>query len=496
MDLEITFQNPQQREFYYATERNQGFSGGFNNGKSFAGCLKVFTLSNTFRKYKTAICREVYADLKKTTMETFFKICPEEMVESHNYQDGKTVLKNGSEIYWMHLDAVNEQSLRGLEINSVLLDQAEEISEQIYDVMDARIGRWDDAEIPQNLLDANPNWPIGKTGKRIAPSYMMILCNPDTQYHWIYRKYHPESLEREKGYFFVEGEWDQNLGSEETYAVAMKHDEEWREKYIKGKWGISSAQIHRVHESSILEYSEELIDRILRKGNLFRILDHGEASPTCCLWVAALNGCFFIYREYYSPGKVISYHRQSIHDLSKGEQYSGNYADPQIFKKTGQKDGAFWTTADEYMDKSLPAPPLYWIPADNNEFATRNRLNEILAPHKDMIHPITGALNSPRIYFIKKSQQNPFGCFHTINETQSQRRKLLGYHNGTAMYSDDREESIADHSYDCIRYFVAMHGSGKNEPARIIKPNTFAHFQKIKAIMKIKGKMPIAASIN
>jgi len=479
MDLEITFQDKQQRDFYYATQRNQCFSGGFNNGKSFAGCLKVFTLSNTFRKYKTAICREVYADLKKTTMETFFKICPDEMVESHNYQDGKTVLKNESEIYWMHLDAVNEQSLRGLEVNSVLMDQAEEIQEQIYDVMDARIGRWDNAIIPDYLLKANPDWPIGKTGKYIAPSYMMLLCNPDTQFHFIYKKYHPESLDRDENYFFVEGEWNPNLGSRESYDVAMKHSEEWVEKYIKGKWGISSAQIHRVREDSLLEYSEELMDRILRKGNLFRILDHGEASPTCCLWVAAINGVFIVYREYYSPGKVISYHRQSIHDLSKGEQYSANWADPQIFKKTGQKDGGYWTTADEYLDRNLPAPPLTWIPADNNEFATRNRINEILAGHSGILHPVTGRDNSPRIYFIKKSTKHPFGCYHAINETQSQRRKLIGYHNGTAIYGDDREDSIADHSYDCVRYFAAMHGNGKSVPPRIIRPNTFKYFQKI-----------------
>lgn len=493
MNLDITFQNNGQRELYFARNRNQCFSGGFNNGKSYIACLKALSLLLTFPKYRIVFAREVYADLKKTTMATFFKICPDELIESHNFQEGRTVFKNGSEVLWMHLDSVNEQSLRGLEINSVIIDQAEEIQEQIYDIMDARIGRWDEAIIPQYLLDSVPNWPRNeRTGKYIAPSYMILLCNPDTQFHFIYRKYHPESLDREANYFFVEGEWDQNLGSKETFDVAMKHSEEWIEKYIKGKWGISSAQIHRVREDSILEYSEELYDRILRKGNLFRVLDHGEASPTCCLWVAALNGVYIVYREYYSPGKVISYHRQSISDLSGKEEFTASWADPQIFKKTGQKDGGFWTTADEYLDRNLPAPPLAWIPADNNEFATRNRLNELLNGHKGTSHPITDADNSPRIYFIKKSKEWPGGCYHTINETQSQRRKLIGYFNGTAAYSDDREESVADHSYDCVRYFVAMHGSNKSIPQRLAKPNTFQFFQRI----KLKPKSLKAASIG
>lgn len=489
MDLEITFRNPGQRTFYYATERNQCFSGGFNNGKSYAACLKALTLLTTFPNYRVAFAREVYKDLKDTTMATFFKICPQEMIESHNFQEGKTVFKNQSLIFWKHLDDVNEQSLRGLEINTVIIDQAEEIKESIYDIMDARVGRWDEAKIPQYLLDRNPNWPISSTGKHIAPSYMILLCNPDTQFHFIYKKYHPESLERDQDYFFVEGEWDQGLGSKETFKVASKHSEEWKEKYIKGKWGISSAQIHRVRPESQLEYSEDLLDKIRRKGNLFRVLDHGEASPTCCLWVAAINGVFIAYREYYSPGKVISYHRRSITDLSVGEQYSGNYADPQIFKKTGQKDGGFWTTADEYMDKSLDAPPLHWIPADNNEFATRNRINELLSLDDSTIHPITGEQGSPRIYFLKKSAANPYGCFHVINETQSQRRKLIDYLNGSPIYSDDREESVADHSYDCLRYFVAMHGSGKTEPQRPIKPMTFEFFARIRRNKTLKVAM-------
>ena len=95
---------------------------------------------------------------------------------------------------------------------------------------------------------------------------MMLLVNPDTQYHYIYRKYHPDSLERKGKYFFVEGEWDPNLGSEETYNEALLRDPEWdliNTFVVSG--GISNAQIHRVWPDSFLEYSEELIDKIKRK---------------------------------------------------------------------------------------------------------------------------------------------------------------------------------------------------------------------------------------
>lgn len=469
MELAIKFVNKAQRQFYYATQRNQTFSGGFNNGKSYAGCFKIITLAATFPNYRAVIARQTYSDLKKTTMQTFFKICPAGLISRHNEQDGYTEFVNKSVIHWLHLDNVDESTLRGLEINSALVDQAEEIEEKVFDVLDGRIGRWDNAEIPTQLLTATPGWPTNSvTGKRIAPSYHMLLCNPDTQYHFIFRKFHPDSLERRPGFFYVEGEWDRNLGSSETYDVALTHDSEWVNKYVKGQWGISSAQIHRLPADSLLEFDSELYEKLLTKGNLFRVLDHGDASPTCCLWFAVLNGCYICYREYYVPGQPISYHRRAIAELSRGETYTANYADPQIFKTTSQKDGGFWSVADEYGDANLKdsagqeIPPLHWVAADNNEFATRNRLNEKLVTSKLWKHPITNE-PGPGIYFIKKSAEWPQGCYHAISETQSQRRKSLGYFDGKQIFCDDREDSISDHSYDCVRYFVAMHGSGRSE---------------------------------
>ena len=130
MNLELNFANAVQRQFYYATARNQCFSGGFNNGKTYSGCFKAFTLLSTFTNYRMVMARQVRADLMRTTYQTFFKICPQDFIEANNQQEGFTVLKNRSMIYWMHLDKVDENSLRGLEANSILVDQAEETEEK------------------------------------------------------------------------------------------------------------------------------------------------------------------------------------------------------------------------------------------------------------------------------------------------------------------------------------------------------------------------------
>lgn len=496
--LEFEFRNPQQREVFYSIARNLLFSGGFNNGKTYIGCLKILLLLLRFYNSRALIARQVFSDLKKTTMETFFSICPAGIIESHNSQDGVTLFKNGSMIFWMHLDNVDENTLRGLEINFALVDQGEETQEKVFDILNARIGRWNHAIVPPDLLDANPNWPKNATGKYIIPSYFLVLCNPDTEFHYLYRKFHPDSIERITEYVYIEGEWDKNLGSEETYeAVTRGKDQEWINKYVKGQWGSSSAAIHHLDKQSVVDYNDkvrEVIERGIAKARLYRSLDHGQTSPTCCLWFMALDGVYICYREYYVPNKVISYHRQAISDLSVGEYYSGDYADPQIFKKESQKNGGFWSVAEEYIDSDIEGPELVWMPADNNEFATRNRLNELLKPSNRFTNPFTGESPAPGLYFIKRSEQYASGAFEAIRQLGGQRKKILDVIDGKTYYSDDRDESITDHAYDPIRYFVAMHSVQPSKEPRKISRNSFAYYEALRMREAMRG--PVAASVN
>ncbi len=484
MELNFKFNNPGQREFYFSRERNCCFSGGFNNGKTWVGCLKTLTLCATFPKFRAVVARLKYTDLRKTTMQTFFGMCPPELIAGHSDQNGVTTFKNGSLIYWMHLDAVDINSLRGLEINSIFIDQAEEIDEATYWIMDSRLGRWSNVEVPRELLDKNPEWPKNEsTGKWVVPSYHMLACNPESVFHWIYRLYHTDSEERRSKYKYIEGAWDASLGSAETFEEALNKDEEWKDKYIHGKWGASSSQLHFVRSASIIDLNDELLEEIRSKAKIVRILDHGDAAPTSCLWAACVRGVYIFYREYYVPGQVISFHRSEIVRLSEGEDIYSNYADPAIFKKAQQKDGGFWSVALEYSTADIPSPSICWVPADNNEFATRNRINELLIPSTLNKHPLTGETPAPGVYFVRPSASHNLGCLNLIRQISLQRKKLISEVNGKKIFSDEREDAVEDHAYDCLRYFVAMHArQPKNEKPKEIHRGMLAYYNELNGV--------------
>lgn len=543
ININLDFVNRIQEEFYYCHKRIQNFNGGFGNGKTFGAAEKAITLLTTFPYYKIGVSRYSSKELTASTMETFFKIIPQELYNDayggrRNDRDGILQLINGSKIEWMHLDDFAEEDLRGKEFNSVITDQLEEIAENIWNTLDARCERWDKAQIPAHL---NPErFPKNKfTGKPTPPCYNMGLFNPETTLHWIYRKFHPESpsveefcgpLEQSNIYgeashaiYYKDAAWfsasmhDNPAVSDTLKASYLKRDQAWIDRFYWGKWGISGGNIHYVHSKSILSLDVretrplilKLLDVIKKDGIKYRVMDHGEAAPTCCLWFAYLSGdilyrafgwkskgIHICYREYYQPSKIIKYHREAIHALSAGERYQANYADPAIFKKASQKYGGFWTTADDYLDyrdytdkEKADAPAICWLPADNNEMPCRDAIHELLQLDANVIHPISGEPDSPMLYFIKKHPEYPFGANFVISQTQAAKKKKIGTENGEDYYSDERDPSVPDHAHDPLRYYAIMPKTN-SIPTRPREAPMFSfnrHLSKVRKYRKVNG---------
>jgi hypothetical protein len=495
--LEIEPSSEAQVYFLNSTYRNICFNSGFGAGKTFIACFKLLLLLCQFKKSRAVVGRQKFTDLSKTTMQTFYQLCPPALYEESQggaRADGRGYLRliNGSEIFFMHFDDIDLTSIKSLEINFLLLDQAEEIAEAIYLGLDARLGRKSDAEVPDELLEANPDWPKNDhTGKPLVPVYSFILINPpdEGEMHYLIQRFHPKSQEWQERWcktndYVWASSRDNKALPKENLENMLTRDPKWIARYVDGQIGQGEGAIHFISDESIVEVTPEFIQNLRKKASLSRILDHGSTSPTCCLWFASYKGFHYCYQEYYVADDIISAHRREINMLSENDHYTFNLADPAIFKKSGEKHGGFWTVADEYMDTALDSPSLSWSPADNNEFATRNRINELLRINPELTNPITGKLGSPKIFFIKKTPQVPNGCYHTIRELKSQKKTLLDTINGRTIYSDDRDRRVIDHSYDCVRYYCASHLSNKTEIIR--QPTERSFLGLVKRIKALK----------
>jgi hypothetical protein len=188
------------------------------------------------------------------------------------------------------------------------------------------------------------------------------------------------------------------------------------------------------------------------------------------------------YREYYMPNKMVSHHRANIAALSEGERYEQDLADPSIFYQMPQKQGGRWSVADEYGDcRDQPRETaIFWKPADNNELGTRNRINEHLRVDPERVHPIAKTQGAPRLFFVQRNDTYPNGVYHVLRELRSQRRVKVGTDLGRPIFSDERDPGLADHGYDCARYFIASRAPAP--PAKM--PATSGTFEGARRQMK------------
>lgn len=480
---EIDWASPQQEDGFHYGPAPLCLSGGFGSAKTYALCLKALYLSDLYPKNRGVIARKVGRELRDTTMATFFKLCPPAAYNQGARSDqlGYLTLNNGSTILWLHLDsAESEGIIKGLEINWFLIDQAEEVEEEVFTLLSSRLGRWDQATVPDALQ--TPDWPHRDVkGRCVPPTYPMIACNPDHELHWIYRRFHPDSQEHKDrwshlGYKMIQmNSLDNKFLTQQARDHLLAQDETFQRRYIHAKWGSPEARIHAVDPLSLVEWTPELIGWLTRTCTLHRSLDHGDSAPTSCLWWAVdRQGNCFAFREYYQGGKRISEHRRAITEMSRFETYQFNLADPSIFHKVQQRQGGQYSIADEYEDASYDADTaLYFEPADNNELGTRNRINEYLTVDPERLHPISRQKGAPRLYFVVSSPQYPSGCRKSLEQLKNATRIKIGTEQGKPIYTDERDPRVVDHGYDPCRYFIASRPPVAGVSEHVPGPNTF-----------------------
>lgn len=168
IDIQLTKKQSQAWKLLMDNITNEVLYGGSAGaGKSWLGCLWITTLCLQYKGIRCLIGRTVLTQLKMTTLNTLFETLQSMGLKSgehytYNGQSNVITFQNGSEIILKDLQYQpsdpNFDSLGGLELTAVFVDEAAQISQLAYNILKSRI-RFKLNEyklIPKILMTCNP----------------------------------------------------------------------------------------------------------------------------------------------------------------------------------------------------------------------------------------------------------------------------------------------------------------------------------------------------
>lgn len=173
-DIKLTKRQTQTWEYLWDNTTNEiCFGGAAGGAKSVLGSIWIATYCLQYAGIRTLIGRTTLSTLKQTTFKTLIEVLGPKFMNlqpdnhyTYNAQSNVITFYNGSEILLKDLEDkpsdINKDSLGGLELTAVWVDEATQISELTFSVLKSRI-RFKLNEynlIPKILLTSNPgkNW--------------------------------------------------------------------------------------------------------------------------------------------------------------------------------------------------------------------------------------------------------------------------------------------------------------------------------------------------
>lgn len=431
MPIQFLIQPHQKQHiFMNCAKKEQLFGGAKRGGKTVALCQKIIALSLTFPGNRGILIRQNLTDLKDSTLVTFEQVCPPGIIAQHHKNDRKYTFKNGSHFIYRGVGDLKElEKVKGVDTGWAACDEPSEIDLQTY-----------------LMILAQLNWVL-PSGKR--PPYMFLLaCNPEPG--WVKQRFpdylgwdadKPSPILERGDRAFIPSLTRDNPGLPDGYIEFLLENfpEEWVHKYVNGSWEVSEGMVFKEWDRRI-----HVVDELppLQTMDYYSSIDHATTGVVANIHMGITPSWdHFGVWEYYAKDKIISAHAAAIRD--RLAWYSAQHTPPLRYQYTlidpatnakVQHNKELVAVRDIYADEGI-----HTIPAWNAIGAGLMRIQELLHVNPAHIHPLTGKLGSPRLFFHRSMKE-------TCREMEELKRMVDA--NGNVTYKG------TDHAIDNVRYIV------------------------------------------
>lgn len=407
--------HPKQEEYIKAVLSGKYkyllFGGAAGGGKSYVSLATLIVLAKLYPGCKSFVIRESLPTLKRTTIPSFYKLCPENFIESYNQTEQLIKFTNGSSLTFFpenyNMDK-NLTRLDGIEANFFLIEEGQEIQKKTFEKCKLRAGR--------HII---PNMKVQPT------PMIMITCNPSQ--NWTKTMFYDQYVENTlpKDYFYMQSLMVDNPALPESYLEGLENlDEITKEVFVKGNWDIIDVERPFAYAFKRSKHVRNNLEA--HKQEPIILSFDFNVDPITCLACQSFDGKILILREFRLRNSDI---------FALCERIKTAYPD-HFFLVTGDASGSNRSAMTQgaknyyqiiYQQLQIPKSS-FKVPSYNPSIKnSRILLNSMLEKHLDF------AIDSY--------------CQYLIADLQSVQADDDGD-------IDKGKDKHATHLLDCLRYFL------------------------------------------
>lgn len=370
-------------QFFLSKSRFPAIFGGIGSGKTTIACLKGIALSLQYPGNIGYVVRETNPQLEANTMKVFLDLVDRyypQYEKTRNMNDKRLEFVNGSVVWFKHTD--DEGLYKGPEVGWFVIDQAEDIHEDIADMLATHRLR-----LPgypqQGMFVGNTNkghnycyrWFVDGEYFKNHPSYSTVIKDHSKVPEWPDSEYfHVTLLDN------IEVLWKY---SPDYVKKLMRKPESYKKVWIYGSWDSPGGLCFEWTEDNLIEPMDPE-----RGWNVFLAIDPPDGNGFCgCLACAIdFDGNIYVLKEYYREQRPARDHARAMKRMWKNKQRVA-FMDPSAWRRQQNKDETgterFIRLKDRYVGHGLNNI----VEANNNIEAGIDMVNDYLDLSPDSEYP-------------------------------------------------------------------------------------------------------------
>ncbi len=429
---------PAQMEFHSDTEtKHRWYCGGMGAGKTRAGTVEAFLMSQTYPGSRGLIARWTHGEMARTTWRAFKEIVPRQFIISSTESPQKTEMKlrapNGMVSTVIGAGLSNMDTVFSDDYGWIYLDEAGQIPAKHGPTL------W-------KLIESRLRGPVG-------PYRSWLTGNPNGR-DWVWRKFVGQGL---KGYKLFRAPTRQNIHNPTGYDADLRRgaDPNWVRRFLDAEFNEFEGAVYWNFTDA-----EHIVApfEVPAHWPLFLAIDWGLADETAAIiFTADEFGNVFAAQEYYRAERLVSDVCKDILSMLGTRKTEWAVIDPSA-KRRDQATGK--PLLDQYREHGLTN----LVEANRRLHDGIAIVQELLKVDSERPHPITGQPGSPRLHIFSSCQQ------------------LIGQIHDYRWGPDGNPMKGKDHLVDALRYGLVRrpHAAQPVDVVRI-RPSAKAFWDSIAA---------------